>query len=84
MRKRNVRLIALGNGLYPTASRAKQFGISEVELSKMFWDGVNVDYAQLQATGEKLTEGDLAQGKEIHLTNAERHGPESERREAAA
>ncbi len=47
MRKRNVRLITLGNGLYPTASRAKQFGISEAELSKLFWGGLGVDYARL-------------------------------------
>jgi leucyl aminopeptidase (aminopeptidase T) len=68
IRKRNVRLITLGNGLYPTASRAKQFGLSEAELSKLFWDGVNVDYTQLQAAGEKVKK-ELAQGKEIRLTN---------------
>ncbi len=69
MRKRNVRLILLGNGLYPTASRARQFGLSEAELSKLFWDGVNVDYGALQATGSKLKKA-MAEGKEIHLTNA--------------
>ena len=69
IRKRNVRMIFLGNGLYPTASRAKQFGISEAELSKVFWDGVNVDYAQLHATGERVKEA-LAAGKEIRLTNS--------------
>jgi leucyl aminopeptidase (aminopeptidase T) len=67
-RKRNVRLISLGNGLYPTPSRARQFGLSEAELSKLFWDGVNVDYNQLQATGEKVRKA-MADGKEIHLTN---------------
>ena len=69
MRKRNVRLITLGNGLYPTASRAKQFGLSEAELSKLFWDGVNVDYARLQEAGAKLKKT-IAEGKEIRLTNA--------------
>ncbi len=68
MRKRNVRLITLGNSLYPTASRAKQFGLSEAELSRLFWDGVNVDYAQLQATGAKLKKA-ISEGKEIRLTN---------------
>ncbi len=68
IRKRNVRLISLGNGLYPTPSRAKQFGISEAELSKLFWDGVNVDYAQLEATAEKVKKA-MSEGKEIHLTN---------------
>jgi len=69
MRQRNVRLINLGNGLYPTPSRAKQFGISEAELAKLFWDGVNVDYAQLQAAGAKLKKT-ISEGKEIRLTNA--------------
>jgi aminopeptidase len=68
IRKRNVRIVFLGNGLYPTASRAKQFGVSEAELSKLFWGGLNVDYKQLQATGEKVKEA-LAAGKEIRLTN---------------
>lgn len=68
IRKRNVRLIFLGNGLYPTPSRAKQFGLSEAELAKLFWDGVNVDTTRLQATGEKLKKI-LSEGKEIHLTN---------------
>jgi aminopeptidase len=68
MRERNVRIIFLGNGLYPTSSRAKQFGLSEAELAKLFWDGVNTDYVQLQATGAKL-EKVLSEGKQIHLTD---------------
>ena len=68
IRKRNVRLIDLGNGLYPTPSQARQFGLSEQELAKLFWGGVNVDYDQLQATGEKVKQA-LADGKEIRLTN---------------
>jgi leucyl aminopeptidase (aminopeptidase T) len=68
MRKRSVRFITLGNGLYPTPSRARQFGLSEAELSKLFWDGVNVDYDKLQATGETVRKA-LAEGKEVHLTN---------------
>jgi leucyl aminopeptidase (aminopeptidase T) len=69
MRERNVRMIFLGNGLYPTPSRAKQFGVSEAELSKLFWDGVNTDYAQLQATGARVKKV-LSAGKQIHLTHA--------------
>jgi len=66
--KRNVRQVSLGNGLYPTTERAKQFDISQEELSKIFWDGVNADYAKLQTTGEWVKTA-LAQGKEVHLTN---------------
>jgi aminopeptidase len=69
MRERNVRIIFLGNGFYPTLSRAKQFGLSEMELSKLFWDGVNTDYVQLQATGAKVKKV-LSEGKQIHLTHA--------------
>jgi leucyl aminopeptidase (aminopeptidase T) len=68
IRERNVRIIFLGNGLYPTPSRAKQFGVSEAELAKCFWDGVNADYAQLQATGLKLKKI-LSEAKDIHLTH---------------
>jgi leucyl aminopeptidase (aminopeptidase T) len=67
--KRNVRIVGLGNGLYPTASRARQFGISEAELGKLFWDGLNVDYAKMQATGEELQKI-LGSAREVHLTNA--------------
>jgi len=67
--KRNVRMVGLGNGLYPTASRAKQYGLTEDELAKIFWDGLNVDYAKLESTGEDLQKI-LSHGKELHLTNA--------------
>lgn len=68
MRKRNVRQVYLGNGLYPTTETAKLFGVSQEELSKIFWDGVNVDYSKLQATGEAVKAA-LATGKEVHITN---------------
>ena len=67
--KRNVRRVGLGNGLYPTASRAKQYGLTEDELAKIFWDGLNVDYAKMQSTGEELQKI-LSHGTELHLTNA--------------
>jgi leucyl aminopeptidase (aminopeptidase T) len=67
--KRNVRLVGLGNGLYPTASRAKQYGLTEEELAKIFSDGLNVDYAKMQSTGEELQKV-LANAKELQLTHA--------------
>jgi leucyl aminopeptidase (aminopeptidase T) len=66
--KRNVRMVGLGNGLYPTASRAQECGLTEAELAKIFWDGLNVDYAKMAATGEELQKI-LSGGKEIQLTN---------------
>lgn len=68
MLKRNVRQVYLGNALYPTAALAKQFAVSQEELTKIFWDGVNVDYLKLQATGEAVKKT-LATGKEVHITN---------------
>ena len=65
---RSIRQVNLGNGLDPTASLAMQFAIPLADLEKLFWDGVNVDYARLQATGQtvaKLLEG----GQELRITN---------------
>jgi leucyl aminopeptidase (aminopeptidase T) len=54
MQKRGVRVVALGNGLYPTAERAEQFGVSREDLAGMMYGGVDVDYPALQATGEQV------------------------------
>jgi aminopeptidase len=66
--KRGIRGVNLGNELYPTAALAKRFGVPLDELSKIFWDGVNVDYSKLQATGEAV-KSVLAHGKEVQITN---------------
>jgi leucyl aminopeptidase (aminopeptidase T) len=68
--KRNVRQISLGNGLYPTEGRAKQFGLSKAELTKLFYDGLNVDYDQLQARGQAVRKA-LAGAKKVHITTPE-------------
>ncbi|MGI8919135.1 MAG: aminopeptidase, partial [Pyrinomonadaceae bacterium] len=67
--KRSVRQVSIGNNLYPNADRAKQFGMSQDELAKTFWEAVNSDYSALQTTGEKV-KSDLSTGKEVHITNA--------------
>lgn len=66
--KRNVRQVEIGNGLYPTAWRAKQFGITQDVLAKTFWEAVNSDYAAVQATGEKVKTA-VSTGKELHITS---------------
>ena len=68
--KRNVRQVAVGNGLYPTEWNAKHFGISQDELAKTFWAAVNTDYSGVQATGEKVKTM-LSAGKELHITSPE-------------
>lgn len=66
--KRNLKGIYLGNGLYPTEAKAKQFGLTLNELTDMFWNGVNVDYTKLGETG-KSVKSILMSGKEVHITN---------------
>ena len=65
---RSVRQVNLGNGLYPTADRAKRFNIPLEQLTRLFWDGVNTDYDELEKTGQKIKDI-LVKGKELVLTN---------------
>ena len=67
LRRRGVRQVSLGNDLYPTAGRARQFGISRDQLSDIFWKGVNVDYANLTATGDRLR-STLNNGNHVRIT----------------
>ncbi|BCT92510.1 hypothetical protein LYSHEL_15340 [Lysobacter helvus] len=66
--KNNVRTVEIGNNLYPTPWRAERYGMSEDELSKMFWSGVNLDYTDLVKRGSDV-KAMLAAGDEIHITH---------------
>lgn len=68
MFKRGVRMVELGNNLYPTAWRAERFGLSQDELARMFWEGVSMDYTGLQARGAQIRTA-LAGGNVVHVTN---------------
>lgn len=65
---RKIRQVGIGNGLYPTEAKAKQFGITYKELSDMFWKGMDVDYQALEATGNTLKKV-LEAGSVVHITN---------------
>jgi leucyl aminopeptidase (aminopeptidase T) len=65
---RKVKFVGLGNGLYPTEERAKQLDLTLNELTDIFWEGINVDYKKLEATG-KTVKGILSAGKEVRITN---------------
>jgi aminopeptidase len=67
--KRKVRQVEVGNGMYPTAWRAKQFGMTGDQLARTFWEGVNVDYADLARRAEQV-KAVIAGGREIRLTDA--------------
>lgn len=66
--KNGVRVVDIGNNLYPTAWRAERLGLAEDALAKTFWEGVNVDYTQLQARADEVKAA-LAAGDEVHVTN---------------
>ncbi len=53
---------------YDSPYRAKQFGMSQDNLAKTFWEAVNSDYTAVQTAGEKV-KGELSTGKEVHITN---------------
>jgi leucyl aminopeptidase (aminopeptidase T) len=65
--KNKVRSVDIGNGLYPTEWRAKRFEMPLDNFAKTFWEGVNIDYANLQTTGE--TAKTALVGKEIEITH---------------
>ncbi|UCD38774.1 MAG: aminopeptidase [Fidelibacterota bacterium] len=66
--ERDNRFLNLGNDLYPTKARAEQYGMSQDKLSTIFWDGVNADYTELQASGERV-KAMLAAGMDMHITH---------------
>jgi aminopeptidase len=68
-RKKNIRFVELDNMVAPSSARAKMYGLSEPELTKLFWDGVGADYTTV---GEKCKAlGDqLAKTKEVKVTSA--------------
>ncbi|HEY5852286.1 MAG TPA: aminopeptidase [Lysobacter sp.] len=63
-----VRIVEVGNNLYPTAWRAERYGMTEPQLADAFWKGLNIDYAQLQSRGEQIKAA-IAAGNELHITN---------------
>lgn len=65
--KNKVRNVSVGNELYPTEWRAKRFEMPLDNFSKLFWEGVNIDYTNLQATGEKARTA--LTGKELEITH---------------
>lgn len=63
-----VRIVEVGNNLYPTPWRAERYGMTEAQLADAFWKGLNIDYAQLQTRGEQIKAA-IAAGSELHITN---------------
>ena len=68
MRAASMRSVEIGNGLYPTAWRAERMGLGQEALSKLFWEGINLDYTELQQQAEALR-AKLAGGRDVHVTH---------------
>jgi leucyl aminopeptidase (aminopeptidase T) len=66
--RRGIRRVMLGNGLYPTEERARRSEISRAALAELFWQGLNVDYDALQATGADIRRR-LTHGRTLRLTD---------------
>jgi len=64
-----IKLVQLGNGMYPTQATADEFGLTIDELSDLFWSGINVDYDKLSADCKKIS-ALLESGKEIEITHS--------------
>jgi leucyl aminopeptidase (aminopeptidase T) len=67
MAKRGLRLVNLGNGLYPTAALAKGLNTSESELVRSFWSGVGTSPKVIKAAGDRC-QAIFSAGKRVTLT----------------
>jgi leucyl aminopeptidase (aminopeptidase T) len=65
--KNKVRNVNVGNDLYPTEWRAKRFEMPVDNFSRLFWEAVNIDYTNLQTTGENVRAA--LTGKEMEITH---------------
>ena len=52
--QRNVRLVNLGNGQYPTATLSRRLGVPQSELASTFWKGAGVPPQTLRTNGEAV------------------------------
>lgn len=66
--QRNVRLVNLGNGLYPTATLSRRLGVPQSELASTFWKGASVPAQTLRTNGEAVRTK-FAGAKRVTLTH---------------
>lgn len=52
--RRNVRLVNLGNDLYPTVALSRRLGVPQGALSAAFWRAASVSASSLRTKGEAL------------------------------
>lgn len=67
-RERGIRLVNIGNGMYPAAFRAERHKMKQDDLAKMFWKGVGTDYEDLSMRAKAVKKALMA-GKTVHITH---------------
>jgi aminopeptidase len=67
MRKRGVRTVILGNGLYPSEEQAELYDMERDELAEAMYSGIDADYSAIQQAGKQVKQI-LAAGKELRIT----------------
>jgi aminopeptidase len=65
--RRGVRMVWLGNRLYPSKERAARYGLTEAELRKLFQDGLSASSEEIRKAGATLKKR-LESGKMLRLT----------------
>jgi leucyl aminopeptidase (aminopeptidase T) len=68
LRDRKVRIVNLGNGLYPNDANARLYGIPRAELERVFWAAVAVEPARLEAGAAAIRKA-LESGRELRITH---------------
>jgi hypothetical protein len=53
---RNIRVVRIGNGLYPSEERARVLGIGRAELEQIFRAGIMTEPAEVAESGQRLRE----------------------------
>lgn len=65
--RRGIRVVNLGNGLYPTAVAARRLGVTQSDLSGVFWRAVAVAPESIRVRGETARAA-LAGGGRVTIT----------------
>jgi aminopeptidase len=68
MNASGMRSVEIGNGLYPSESRAQRFGMSQQELARLFWEGVQADPTRLMNSANAIA-GVFRGGSVVHVTH---------------
>ena len=68
MLKRGVRVVEVGNDMYPTHARASRFGLSRDELAGFFWGALQASPDAIRGNSQRL-EALLAGARELHVTD---------------